>query len=593
MTAEAPRPAVSGRGNGLLLAVGALLACGASLLAAGYADAWMTGARRPGTGLAGALRVLVEPGRPGTALGSAGLNPVLYWLIAAVLLAACAAATVLAWRVLRSPLNKPRDVHRADGLAAGGEIARAASVRHLIRQAAIVRPSLECPRPEQVGYLLGHASGRELWCTVEDSLLLIGPPRSGKGTNIVINSVLDAPGAVVTTSTRTDTLALTLKSRERTGPVAVFDPQGLAPRLGESIRWSPVRGCQDPTVAMIRAAGLAAAFKYGDVENGGFWQGKTRTTIQCLLHAAALDHRGAAELYRWAVNPASAADAVRTLAAHPDAAPGWAETLESTLQADPRTRDSVWHGVGLAFDPLADPRVLEAVSPTEDADSLDPARFLDDNGTIYLLATGSDARTSAPLVAALIEDIVEVARHKAAHSPGARLDPPLLMALDEIGNLSPLPSLPTLMAEGGGTGITMLPVLQSMAQARAAWGEQKASAIWDAAIVKILLGGGSLPRELGDISQLLGQKDELVTSTSWDAAGQQTTQQSLRRVPVLATEEIRTLPAGTGLVLLRTARPIIADLRPWTARTDAAQLRADQADYETAAGIPPTETGTR
>ena len=34
-----------------------------------------------------------------------------------------------------------------------------------------------------------------------------------------------------------------------------------------------------------------------------------------------------------------------------------------------------------------------------------------------------------------------VARHMAAASPGARLDPPLLLALDEIGNLSPLPSL--------------------------------------------------------------------------------------------------------------------------------------------------------
>jgi len=30
----------------------------------------------------------------------------------------------------------------------------------------------------------------------------------------------------------------------------------------------------------------------------------------------------------------------------------------------------------------------------------------------------------------------------------------LLLALDEIANLTPLPSLPSLMAEGGGSGIT-------------------------------------------------------------------------------------------------------------------------------------------
>ena len=40
------------------------------------------------------------------------------------------------------------------------------------------------------------------------------------------------------------------------------------------------------------------------------------------------------------------------------------------------------------------------------------------------------------------EDLVETARRLAAHSPGARMDPPLLLALDEIGNLAPLPSLP-------------------------------------------------------------------------------------------------------------------------------------------------------
>ena len=34
------------------------------------------------------------------------------------------------------------------------------------------------------------------------------------------------------------------------------------------------------------------------------------------------------------------------------------------------------------------------------------------------------------------------------------------------------PVLPTLMAEGGGTGITPLPVLQSLAQARERWGEE-------------------------------------------------------------------------------------------------------------------------
>jgi type IV secretory pathway TraG/TraD family ATPase VirD4 len=83
------------------------------------------------------------------------------------------------------------------------------------------------------------------------------------------------------------------------------------------------------------------------------------------------------------------------------------------------------------------------------------------------------------------------------------------MALDEIGNLSPLPSLPVLMAEGGGTDITTMPVLQSLSQVRDKWGDHAAGAIWDASIVKVILGGTSSARDLQDRSALIGERDEL------------------------------------------------------------------------------------
>ena len=50
---------------------------------------------------------------------------------------------------------------------------------------------------------------------MEDSTLVLGPPRSGKGLHIVVNAILDAPGAVVTTSTRPDNLAATMTARQR------------------------------------------------------------------------------------------------------------------------------------------------------------------------------------------------------------------------------------------------------------------------------------------------------------------------------------------------------------------------------------------
>ncbi|ALJ21441.1 type IV secretory system conjugative DNA transfer family protein [Microbacterium sp. No. 7] len=528
-------------------------------------------------GMAAVTAVLRTPGDPGAAIGVVGLNPALYWTIVAALLAAVAGVGYGAARLLQAP-SRP-DPRSRPGTATRRDVATAASAQALRARSRTLRPSLHRPSARDVGYLIGHAHGLPLWASVEDSILVLGPPRSGKGVNIVINAILDAPGSVITTSTRPDNLTTTLPSRRRHGPVAVFDPQQLAPGLPAGLRWSPVRGCQDPLTAMTRARGLAASTGFGGVDNGDFWEGKARVAIQSLLHAAALDGRDASHLQSWALSPAAAQDAVRILQAHPSAAEGWADGLDSMLQSDPRTRDSIWQGVALAFAAFADPRVLRTVTPTPE-DEFDPARFLDQHGTLYILASGASAGTAAPLVAAFIEDLVEVARKKAAASPGARLDPPLLLALDEIGNLAPLPSLPTLMADGGGTGITTMPVLQSLAQARSKWGEHQAAAIWDAAIVKILLGGASSPRDLEDVSALVGEHDETTDSISSDRHGGRTVSRSTRRARILPPNVLRTMPAGVGVVLLRTVPAIVATLRPWMSRPDAKQLHQDRATTE-------------
>ncbi len=566
-------------GLGLITALGVLAGL---LRAAGTIAAWITGVGRPAGSLGAGLAVLAHPARPASALRAPGLSPFAYWAVVTVLLVVAGLVAWLAVRLVRSQ-DSGEDPRRRAGLASAAQVRKVASGRALRRRGVTLRPSLHRPSPAEVGYVLGRAKGQQVWASVEDSMLLVGPPRSGKGLHVVINAILDAPGAVVTTSTRPDNLTVTLTARQKVGPVAVFDPQHLAPGLPAGLRWSPVRGCEDPLTAMIRAAGLAAGTGLGGggVEGGGFWEGKTAAAIQALLHAAALDARDARTLYQWALNPTAAADAVHVLQSDSRAAEGWADSLGSMIDSDPRTRDSIWQGVGLAFNALADPRVLDAVTP-RDGEGFNPDAFLTEHGTLYLLATGAGAGASAALVSAFIEDLTETARRHAARSPGARLDPPLFMALDEIASLAPLPSLPTLMSDGGGTGITTLTVLQSMAQARQKWGENQAAAISDTAIVKIILGGESNSRDLQDLSTLIGERDETTDSTTTDATGGRSHQRSIRRVPILPPDALRTMPFGLGTILLRAAPPIVTDLRPWTSRKDADQLTADRRVIEQA-----------
>ncbi|MCI1978278.1 MAG: TraM recognition domain-containing protein [Bifidobacteriaceae bacterium] len=563
---------------GLLTLVAFMLA----LRGAGSAAAWITGIAPPTGGPASGISVLFNPSDPGAALGTPALNPVVYWTVTSLMLTLTGILGVFAWlRVRRFTKTVEADPRRMAGIATRHDITTTASTKALLKRAVNLRPSLESPKPEDVGYLLGSSKGAGVWASVEDSIMVIGPPRSGKGLHLVIPAILDAPGAVVCTSTRPDNLTATMRARATIGPVAIFDPQHLAEGLPSGMRWSPIRGCENPQTAMIRATGLAAGtgLSSGGVESGGFWEGKTRSALQALLHAAAIDHRTSAELFRWTLDPVAAADAVAILNAAPGAATGWAESLQAMIDSDPRTRDSIWQGVSLALGSLADPRVLDAVSP-DVGESFDPETFIHDKGTLFLLATGSGAGASAALVAALVEDLIETARRMAARSPGARLDPPLLLALDEIANLAPLPSLPTLMAEGGGSGITTMPVLQSLSQARDRWNEHQASAIWDAAIVKVILGGASGSRDLQDIANLIGERDEYTDSVTLGDHGTRSNQRSIRRVPILPPDRIRRLPFGTGIILLRSAPPIITDLRPWPKRPDAAQLTTDRAEIE-------------
>jgi type IV secretory pathway TraG/TraD family ATPase VirD4 len=409
-------------------------------------------------------------------------------------------------------------------------------------------------------------------------MVVLGPPRSGKGMNLVIPAVLDAPGAGVTTSTRPDNLAVTLQARRKLGRVAVFDPQGLARGVPAGLRWSPVRGCEVPRTAMLRAAALCADAGESVTESS-YWRQQTQIAVRCLLHAAAVGARPTSALYSWSLSAPMAAEAVEVLSTHPGASPGWGKALDSICGADPRTRDSIWSMVTNAFSALADPEVLEALSP-EDDEAFDPEQFLRERGCLYLLGTASGASATANLVAAFIEDVVEAARRLAARSVGARLDPPLALVLDEAANY-PLPSLPSLMSEGGGTGITTMAVLQSLSQARDRWGRERAGAIWDAAIVKVVLGGSANADDLADISRLVGEREAEERSVS-SGSGGRTVSVSTRPRAVLEPSMLRRIGFGQALLLLRSAPPVMLTLRPWTARRDAAELWADRAELEEA-----------
>jgi len=556
--------------NGSDTALAALILGAAGVVGAlwvGGAAAGLLTGRTPRGALLAGIRALAHFSQPAVVWNSPMPGPAAYWTVTALVLAA--GATVALLVVRRFDVGPaPADVFRLPGTATRTQLRRTCSRRAVKRRGRMLRPSIHRPYPTEVGFRIGASRCVGVWSSVEDSIAVVGPARSGKDLHLVVNVILSAPGAVIATSTRPDNIHQTITARAEVGPVAVFDPQHLAGDTPAGLRWSLTRGCEQPMTAMIRAAALAAGTGNG-VDDGDFWRGQTEAALRALLMAAALEHRGARDLYRWSLTPASVQDAIAILDSHPRAPAGWATALTAVADSDPRQRDSVWMGVRQSLAALGDPNVLAAVTPTS-AEQFDPAAFITGKGTLYLVGTSTGAGAAANLVSALVEDILDVARHLAAASPGARLDPPVTVMLNEIGNLAPLPSLPTLMSEGGGTGICAWAILQSLAQARHKWGEQAAATVWDACTTKIVLGGGANATDLRDLSALIGDRDETTWAETRGGDGTRSRSSSLRRVPVLDPGRLRTLPFGSAVLLLRSAPPAIVRLRRWTDRRDKA-----------------------
>lgn len=505
-------------------------------------------------------------------------GPVPFWIAAGLVLIVMVA--VATWGAVKVAGRRGRP-----GMAgrAGLDPVRA---RAVLQRTAVLRPDLaDESRDRQLdgaGVALGRHGqhGPVLWGTIEDSYAVLAPPRTGKTARLVIPTVLEHDGPAVVTSTRWEVVRLCAAARAKRGPVWVFatDQRATVPPGVERARWSPVAGAEDPQTAMVRARSFARAAGAAEGISGSeFWATHAERVLRCYLHAAALDGQTIGDVRRWCDDPTDG-EPVRILRRQ-DAADGWAGELAALARVADRQRDGVWGVAQQSLAALADPRLRDACAPTEGTD-LDPRELLESNGTLFVVGTAETQDVIAPLVAALVEAVTGTARSLAAETATGQLSPSLLLALDEAANIAPLPTLPTLLAEGGGTGITTMVVLQSRAQARARWGEEAADAILAACTHRVILGGGGELSELEDLTRLIGERDEEVRSHSWSPWGAGTnsgggaqTSSSLRRIPILTPADLQAMDKGTGVLCSPGMRPALVWLPAWWDRRDADQLR--------------------
>lgn len=436
-------------------------------------------------------------------------------------------------------------------------------------RATVLRPSLRNQNAKNlsgrdIGLALGNLKTRKggpgpvLYASWEDTVVAFMAPRSGKTTSQSIPFVLSAPGAVIATSNKADLWAATAELRERTTgePVWLFDPQ--------HITYQPQRWWWDPLRMLdtVEEASRMAGHFVLTVDDGtkkDLWGPAAQDLLTALFLAAASSGRTLADVAVWLDQPAVPTPVEILQQA------GFRLMASSLLGAQNgaiETRDGIYQTARTAAKALRDEEILAWVTPPERRESLaefDPESFVATRQGLFLCSKSHSP--ASPLIAALTDSCMRAGERRAERM-GGRLDPPLVVILDEAANICKIGDLPPLYSHLGSRGIVPVTILQSYEQGMTVWGEQGMAALWGAATRKIIGAGVDSPRLARDISTLVGQHDVPVRSVTY-GQGQASEQISVRRQEILDPAAVRSLPSGTGLLLATGGKPALMQLRPW------------------------------
>jgi type IV secretion system protein VirD4 len=411
---------------------------------------------------------------------------------------------------------------------------------------------------------LGYSRGRLLRAEERHALVAFGPPQSGKSAGLAIPALLEWDGPAVASSIKTDLLGSTLARRRALGEVYVFDPFALAGVPGHT--WSPLRGAASWDGALEVAWRLAAAGELDQrgVDGGDFWAVAAEQRLAPLLYVAARTGAGIEQVVAWAYGQGtraldSALDDLLARASshreHEDARAAYEAVRAFEAQAD-RTRTSIEATAQTLLRAYRFTRVARSAAGCE----ITAQRLLASRATLYLIGDAKASKLLRPIFLALLSEIVDGA-YELANALGGRLERPLLICLDEAGNVAPLPNLAEIASTAPSHNIQLISIFHDLAQARSRY-RQQAETVVNSHRARMLLPGVADLETLRYFSGLAGEQERReLTRTS--GRGGSSRSYSHRRAPLISPEALRQLPAGHALLLYGRLAPVRVRLRTW------------------------------
>lgn len=334
------------------------------------------------------------------------------------------------------------------------------------------------------GIVFGRLKGKliEKPSEAEGHVLVAGAPGTGKTAGVAIPTLFRFNGGALVVDIKGELSALTAKHRSQYGPIYIFDP------FNGGHGYDPIKECKTVDGAQNLARALVPTSHKGDP----MWS----NNAQAILAAVALEaaHTG--------VKLSEVAERIITTPA---------TQLIEELQESPVKGTRLLSGIGVGmpektlggvmaqlksglFTLAADEGIGKATSRSDFT-----AQSLEEGATIYLRIPEHLIEQYRELWAVMINQFI---KHLEKRPDKAK--PPILMLLDEMPRLGEIPGLTGSLATLRSRNVSIVSLVQSMAQLDDYYGADKRKIIADTCAYKFVLSAGD-PETQRYFADLAGQ----------------------------------------------------------------------------------------
>lgn len=620
MSAPQRPPAAASGGEIALLAIGGAVLGTAIVTFAGAAAAaaLFGGTTAGGLGewlaVTGRLLTGVQPHVAWEPTGGVVPSGWRYWLPAGAcyVLYVMVLMGLIVWRVRASSLGRVRFGQPTEAREAEpGDVVplripemRPPTGRMLLGRMAAHRKVLLATEDRERHPLTGKAARRQ---GNRGSVAMIGPTGSGK-TAAVISAIATWDGPVVAVSVKRDLYDVTSTVRAKAGELAVFDP-GAATGL-PTARWSPLTAVTTASGALQTGRALAQAIPRSGVDNADFWAKLGDKLMGTFMCVAGLDQVlgrpygiSMQQISQWVTIQAGGEHKTILDLIHR----GLMSTNEEAVlmarhagtfflgldNQDSKIKSSIYTTASSAVDPWLEPAV--AHSATTDARysynnsgqlhdtapaMIDLEWLMSGNNTLYLAAPQNEFERLSPVLGGLLASLKDTLHNW--DIAGRRLDKPLLIVIDEAGQLQ-LEWLPAEVSTIAALGAFFVTCWQSLAQVKHRYGTQS-DAVLSGHRTKCFFTGMDDLETVNYLKSLLGS--EYVHRRSWstdipsmlaDDRGRRSTTDSMNSEEFAPANALRQMESGEAVLLHGTLPPVhLAALRWWLEPELKEILRPDE-----------------